>query len=325
MEKSIFGNTDLAVSALGLGCSRLGGNLQGGSRQQAIATLQKALEEGINFYDTADSYGQGQSERLLGKAFKSKREAVIFATKAGYSLSPMGALAAKVKPILKPLVQMLKPKSGSLAQAKGSLLRQDFSADYLTKSVEGSLRRLQTDYLDLFQLHSPPSDVIKAGEAFDTLARLQQQGKLRYYGVSCDTLEDAMLCLKAPGVSALQVEVSLLEQRAISTLLPAAQAAGIAIIARQPFASGKLFSGSEDPAEQTALEQFSVLAKQSERSLSHLALQFVHQLEGVSVVIAGANSVKHLADNMSALTAPLTTEQVGTLMAAAPTASTLTS
>ncbi|MEN8446474.1 MAG: aldo/keto reductase [Cyanobacteria bacterium J06555_13] len=130
MEKSIFGKTHLTVAALGLGCSRLGGNLQGGSRRQAITTLQKSLDEGINFYDTADSYGQGQSERLLAKAFKNKRDQVIISTKAGYSLSPVGVLAAKVKPILKPLVQMLKPKSGSLAQAKGSLLRQDFSTGY---------------------------------------------------------------------------------------------------------------------------------------------------------------------------------------------------
>ncbi|MEO1401609.1 MAG: aldo/keto reductase [Cyanobacteria bacterium J06635_1] len=323
MEKSTFGKTDLAVAALGLGCSRLGGNLQGGNRQQATATLQKALDEGINFYDTADSYGQGQSERLLGKAFKTQRDRVILATKAGYCLSPMGALAAKVKPMLKPLVRMLKPQSGSLAQAKGSLLRQDFSKDYLTQSVEGSLRRLQTDYLDLFMLHSPPTEIIEAGEAFDTLAMLKQQGKLRYYGVSCETLDDAMIALKAPGVSALQVEVNLLDQRATAELLPAAQQAGIAIVARQPFASGKVFQGSEDPAEQAEIERYRELAKQCDRTLSHLALQFVHQLDGVSVVIAGANSVKHLTDNISALTAPpLTPEQMGTLLATKPTAPT---
>lgn len=323
MKKSTFGKTDLNVTALGLGCSRLGGNLQGGNQKQAIATLEQALDEGINFYDTADSYGQGQSERLLGKAFKSKRDQVILTSKAGYCLSPVGALAAKVKPILKPLVRMIKPQSGSLAQAKGSLLRQDFSKDYLIKSLEGSLRRLQTDYLDLFMLHSPPSEIIKAGDAFDTLAMLKQQGKFRYYGVSCDNLEDALLCLEAPGVSALQVEIHLLDQRAILALLPAAKKSGIAIVARQPFASGKLFLGSEDPSEQSAIERFGELAKQCDRKLSHLALQFVHQLEGVSVVIAGANSVDHLTDNISALKSTLPPEQMNALLAGQTTASTL--
>ncbi|MEO0537415.1 MAG: aldo/keto reductase [Cyanobacteria bacterium P01_A01_bin.123] len=323
MEKRSFGKTDLTVAALGLGCSRLGGNLQGGNRKQAIATLQQALDAGINFYDTADSYGQGQSERLLGKAFKNKRDQVTFATKAGYGLSSMGALAAKVKPILKPLVRMLKPQGGSLAQAKGSLSRQDFSKDYLTQSVEGSLRRLQTDYLDIFMLHSPPTEIIKVGNAFETLAMLKQQGKLRYYGVSCETLEDALLCLEVSDISALQVEINLLDQRAVTELLPTAQQAGIAIVARQPFASGKLFQGSEDPDEQAGIERYRELAGQCDCSISHLALQFVHQLDGVSVVIAGANSVKHLTDNLNALAAaPLTTEQMGTLLATQSTAPT---
>lgn len=323
MKKNLFGQTDLNVTALGLGCSRLGGNLQGGNHKQTMATLQKALDAGINFYDTADSYGQGQSEKLLGKAFKTRREQVIFATKAGFCLSPMGALATKVKPVLKPLVRLLKPQRGSLAQAKGSLLRQNFSQDYLTQAVEGSLRRLQTDYLDLFMLHSPPTDIIKAGAAFETLSQLKQHGKLRYYGVSCETAEDALLCLDAPGVSALQVEINLLDQRMITALLPTAQESGIAIVARQPFASGKLFQGSDDPAEQAKIEHYRGLASQCDRTLSHLALQFVHQLDGVSVVLAGANNVKHLNDNLTALAAaPLTSAQMDSLLVAKSTAST---
>ncbi|MEM6256430.1 MAG: aldo/keto reductase [Cyanobacteria bacterium P01_D01_bin.156] len=323
MENNTFGKTDIAVTKLGLGCSRLGGNLQGGNRKQAIATLEQALDKGINFYDTADSYGQGQSERLLGKAFKGKRDRVILVSKAGYCLSPVGALAAKVKPILKPLVRMLKPQSGSLAQAKGSLLRQDFSKDYLIKSVEGSLRRLQTDHLDMFMLHSPPAETIKTEEVFDTLAMLKQQGKFRYYGISCDNLEDALLSLEAPGVSALQVEINLLDQRAVVDLLPAAKKAGIAIVARQPFASGKLFMGSEDSSEQADIDRFREIARQCDLKLSHLALQFVNQLEGVSVVLAGANSTQHLTDNIAAQKSALLPEQMDTLLAVKTTASTL--
>jgi aryl-alcohol dehydrogenase-like predicted oxidoreductase len=151
MKQNIFGTTELTVSTLGLGCSCLGGNLHKGNYRDGVATLQAALDAGVNFYDTASSYGQGQSELLLGKAFKQHRDQVILATKAGYCLSSARSLLAKAKPILKPLVSRFKSTSGSsIAKARSSLQRQDFTVDYLTQSIEGSLKRLQTDYLDLF-------------------------------------------------------------------------------------------------------------------------------------------------------------------------------
>jgi aryl-alcohol dehydrogenase-like predicted oxidoreductase len=311
MHHHSFGATKLRVSALGLGCSCLGGNLQRGSRRQSITTLHAALDAGINFYDTADSYGQGQSEKLLGQAFKHQRDQVIFATKAGYCLSSAGSFLSKAKPVLKPLVRMLKSKGSKLDKARGSFLKQNFSRDYLIQSVEGSLKRLQTDYLDLFQLHSPAAEVIQNIEVFETLADLQQQGKLRHYGVSCETTEDALLCLDVPGLSSLQVEVNLLTQEAITKLLPAAQQRGIAVIARQPFASGKLFKGSDEPIESEKIRHFAALAEQHNCSLARLALQFIHQLEGVDVVIAGANTLAHLAENVRAVEAPpLSDEQI---------------
>jgi len=320
MRQTSFGKTDLTVSVLGLGCSCLGGNLQKGDRQQATKTLQAALDAGINFYDTADSYGQGQSERLLGQTFKAQRDRVIFATKAGYQLSSAGSILAKAKPLLKPLVRLLKARQGgSLDKARGSMLRQDFSKPYLVKSVEGSLRRLQTDYLDVFQLHSPPTEVLRQGDVFETLANLKQQGKIRYCGVSCETLADAHLCFNYSGLSVLQVEINLLSQAGIQDLLSIAQEQGIAIVARQPFASGRLFRGSDEPVEQTVLEHYQRLAQQWDCSLAHLALQFVAQIEGVSVVIAGANTPAHLADNVHALQSKsLTPEQMTQLTQTQP-------
>lgn len=313
MEYQPFGNTDLKVSVIGLGCSRLGGNLSGGNKKEAVEMLHLALDSGVNFYDTADSYGQGQSEILLGKTFKHQRDRVIFASKAGYSLSPLGNIATKFKPILKPLVRSLRalkssnPNSNanSLSDARSSVLRQNFKRDYLINAIEGSLKRLQTDYLDLFQLHSPPSEILRTPEVWQTLATMKNQGKIRYYGVSCDTVEDALICLEQPGLSSIQLEINWLQQEAITKVLPLAQQQQVAIVARQPFASGKLLANQES---------VSASLKQRNRNLFQTALQFVLQQDGVSVVIPGASSCQHLKTNLGGLTAtPLSSEELQTL------------
>lgn len=301
MEYKKFGNTNLTVSTIGLGCSRLGGNLQGGSRQEAQTLLQEALEQGINFYDTADSYGQGQSEKLLGKAFKRQRDRVIFASKAGYHLSSLATFAAKFKPILKPLVRSLRPQTAALGQAKSSVLRQNFARDYLQQAVEGSLRRLNTDYLDLFQLHSPPKEILQTEEVWQTLENLQAQGKVRYYGVSCDTVEDALICLQQPKLSSIQLEINLLEQEAITRVLPLAMQKQVAVIGRQPFASGRLLT----------VENSLGASLQQGRNFLQTALQFVLQQDGISVVLAGVSSCQHLKTNLDALKAtPLSLEEL---------------
>lgn len=308
MKYQQFGNTDLEVSVIGLGCSRLGGNLKGGNKQEAVKMLHLALDSGINFYDTADSYGQGQSETLLGKTFKHQRDKVIFASKAGYSLSPLGSIAAKFKPVLKPIVQSLRSlksssNSNSLGDAKASVLRQNFDRNYLITAVEGSLKRLQTDYLDLFQLHSPPSEILQEAEVWQTLELLKKSGKIRYYGVSCDEIDDALYCLQQPGLASIQLEINWLQSKAIAEVLPPAQQQQVAVVARQPFASGKVFdSGKEILADLP-----------SARNISQAALQFVLQQSGVSVVIPGASSCQHLKDNLAALDSDLSQQELQAL------------
>jgi aryl-alcohol dehydrogenase-like predicted oxidoreductase len=319
MRHRKFGNTDLVVSELGLGCSRLGGNLERGSEKESVETLLKAFDSGINFYDTADSYGQGKSETLLGKTFKQKRDRVILASKAGYCLSSLGSVAARIKPLIKPLIQIVRPQKKALLQTRGALLKQNFSSDYIRQSVEGSLKRLQTDYLDIFQLHSPTSEVLASGEIFETLDALKTQGKFRYYGVSCDTVEDALLCLNYPGVSSIQIEINVLEQDAIAKLLPLAKAANKAVIARQPFASGRLFQsqGSQDgdQTDQIKNQKLQVFTEQSDRSITQTALQFLLQLDGISVVIPGASRPKHLQENLEVFSAkPFTEEELQYLL-----------
>src|SRR5438128_1723385 len=141
MEFRPLGKTDLKISALGLGCGRLGSVTQAGGDQAALRLLGKALDAGINFFDTADIYGQGASESLLSKALKGHRDRVVVATKAGYCLSRRGRLAKWVKPLLRRLIQLRPGFEKSVKKARASQTEQNFSGDYLARQIEASLRR----------------------------------------------------------------------------------------------------------------------------------------------------------------------------------------
>ena len=320
-----FGNTNLKVSEIGMGCSRFGGMIDQKDTKEIVNTLLQAFDRGINFYDTADMYGNGESETLIGRTFKDKRDRVIIASKAGYCLSSTGSFATKIKPLLKPLLRPLirwfRPMKKSLLQARSTQLYQNFSAPYLTQAIEASLRRLQTDYLDIFQLHDPPASLLESGDIIETLENLKSQGKIRYYGVGCRTVEDALICLKHPGFSSLQVEINLLHQEAITRLLPLAKKSNVAIIARQPFASGLIvkplidtkstqysFTEPEMQNKLNTIEKYQLLSNKGSRTITQVALQFVLKFDSVSVVVAGMSNRKQLEENISALTAPPFTE-----------------
>jgi aryl-alcohol dehydrogenase-like predicted oxidoreductase len=192
-------------------------------------------------------------------------------------------------------------------------LSQDFAPDYLTRSVEGSLKRLRTDYLDLFQLHSPPAQVLERAEFLGAIDKLKAQGKIRYFGVSCERAEDAALCL--PYVDALQLEISVLATGAVSSMLPAAAERGVAVIARECFGGGLLTKpvdalGLEhiipDEARRAAVHERIVAhhAEAADRGMSsrQLALRFVLEPPAVSVALLGMRTQEHLASNLQLLT-----------------------
>jgi aryl-alcohol dehydrogenase-like predicted oxidoreductase len=309
-----FGSTDLTVSEIGFGCARLGGIFQGTSRADMLETLHAALDAGITFFDTADMYCQGESEQLLGEAFRRRRDRVIIASKAGYCLPAQRVLASKVKPLLKPLIQHLGLKRRFVPSGIRGSLSQDFSSGYLLRAVEQSLRRLKTDYLDLYQLHSPPSAVLESGEYLEPLEKLKGQGKIRYYGVSCETTEDALLCLKFPGISALQIRFSLLDQSALARVVPDARNRGVALIARECFAGGLLAKPMDalgleemipDEAEREAKRQEIMenhrIADRDGRSLTQMALSYVLDTPGISVTLLGMRTAHHLSANLRLL------------------------
>ena len=174
-----FGNTDLQVSEIGLGCARLGGMLaqNQGRGESPLTLLHKAFEAGITLFDTADMYTQGESETLIGQAFRAKRDKVVIASKGGYCLPAQRKLLARVKPLIRPLARALGISRGNLPSSVSGTISQDFSPGYLSGAIEASLRRLQTDYLDLYQLHSPPGTVIAAGEWVEALEKLKLRAK----------------------------------------------------------------------------------------------------------------------------------------------------
>jgi aryl-alcohol dehydrogenase-like predicted oxidoreductase len=305
MKLREFGKTALRVSELGLGCARIGGVFQSDSKA-FIKLLSGACDAGINFFDTADMYSQGESEKLIGRALRSRRDQIVIASKAGYALPAQRRLAAMLKPILRPAVQLLKIRRDRLPSMSRGTITQDFSAAYLQRAVEGSLRRLRTDYLDLFQLHSPSLEVIERGEWHAAVDELKRVGKIRYYGVAVDSVEAGLAALRYPDVSSIQFTLSLLEQRGAG-LFPLALEHGAGGIAREVLANGLLVKSSAE----VDLKKYCSSPEEEAKRLSQLealraeeaaggpptltrALEFPRSVAGVSVALLGARNMEQL-------------------------------
>ena len=317
MNYRSFGSTGLKVSEIGLGCSRLGRGVLKMDKKESIRVLLRAFELGVNFYDTADTYTNGRSEKLIGSAFKDRRSQVIIASKVGMLPSSFYRLGKTLMPILRPIRRVIEPWRSSLKRV--SEHRQEFSPSYIKNSIEKSLKSLKTDYLDLYQLHNPPSWIIERGEVFETLELLKSQGKIRFYGISAKSIGDAILSLKYASISSLQVEFNLLQQKASEHLFPLLDQKEIAIIARAPLArglltkkmtdeSGELLNRLDLQMARAKVVGLSFLVNEN-RDLCQAALQFVLSRPQVSVVIPGTRKMKHLEDNVRALEAPPLTEQ----------------
>jgi aryl-alcohol dehydrogenase-like predicted oxidoreductase len=317
MRDRRLGGTDLTVSEVGFGCARLGGLFQGDDRAGGVRLLRTALDHGITLFDTSSMYTQGESERLLGEAFAGARESVVIATKAGYVLPAQRRLLAPLKPLLRPLIRRARLRGAQLPPALRGALSQDFSPAHLIRSAEQSLRRLRTDRIDLLQLHSPPSEMLENGDLLEPLERLRQQGKVRHYGVSCETTADVLLCLRLPEISSVQVRLSLLDGSALAEALPGAARRGLGVIARECYAGGLLSTPAagvdldtvvpEGPSHRRTLDRLREcerLAGRLGRPLPELALQFVLGQPGVSVTLLGMRHQAHLAGNLVHLAAP---------------------
>jgi aryl-alcohol dehydrogenase-like predicted oxidoreductase len=306
MQVRSFGSTDLRVSEFGLGCARIGGIFQGNAGG-FVNLVRAAFDGGVTFFDTADMYSQGESETILGRALRGDRHRVVIASKAGYVLPAQRRMIARIKPFVRPLIRLLKLRRSALPSVVRGAPTQNFSSTYLREAVEASLRRLRTDYIDLYQLHSPSAEAVERAEWLPALEDLKRAGKIRHWGISVDTIEAGRAALRFPGIASLQLVVSMLERGYAEALLPLAREKGVGVIARECLANGLLVKDEKDIDLQGAFPSAEERARRGEQlaecrraaatreiPLATLALEYASHLPGVSVSLVGTKSETQL-------------------------------
>ena len=301
MNYRTFGNTGWKVSEIGLGTWQIGGDWGDVDDSTAEKVLATAVENGVTFFDTADCYGEGLAETRLGRFVKTLSTEVVIATKIGRF-----------------------PRPG---------WPDNFSLKQFRKHTEDSLKRLGMETLDLAQVHCPPTDLLKRGEVFDWLRTLKQEGKIKQFGFSVESMEEAQICLHEKGVTSLQIIFNIFRQKPIESIFKQAQEKQVAIIVRLPLASGLLsgklnrntpfadndhrnfnrdgqkfnvgetFSGLPFEKGLELVESLKKLVPENQ-VLPQSALRWVLDFEAVSVVIPGSKSPRQVMDNCAASSLP---------------------
>lgn len=293
-----LGNTELNISELSFGTWGIGGQWGKTDDEESLRALDRAMDEGVNFFDTADVYGDGHSEELLAKATKGKASSIHIASKFC--------------------------RAGDIHDPN------NYSMERVMEYCENSLRRLNRDQIDLYQIHCPPIEVLKDGRVFEALEKLKEQGKIRYYGVSVETVEEGLFCLEHTNVNSLQVIFNIFRQKPLEELFPKAYEKGVGILARVPLASGLLtgkfnenamfeaddhrnfnrdgqefnvgetFAGLEFKKGVALSRQIDWIAE-GRGSLTHAALKWILEHKEISGVIPGFKNVKQVEDNLQAV------------------------
>lgn len=296
MKRRLFNRTGIEVSEIGLGCWQLGGSDWGAlNDESAFAILDAALEGGVNFFDTADVYGDGRSESLIGRFLRERKRQVFVATKLGRT---------------------------------SALYPNDYTEANVRAATEASLRRLGLEALDLTQLHCVPPEVLRQGDVFDFLRALKDEGKIQEFGASVESMEEAEVCLEQEGLCSLQIIFNIFRQKPIHALFAAAKEKKVAIIVRLPLASG-LLSGrigretrfspqdhrqyNRDGAAFNVGETFAGLPFEKGVELTEelrelvpegftmaqMAQRWILDFEAVSTVITGASRAEQVRENAS--------------------------
>lgn len=295
MKNRMLGKSQVMVSEVGLGCWQLGGLCWGDvDEKKAFDIMSTAVDNGVTFFDTADVYGTGRSEMLIGGFLKQYSEDIFVATKLGRFPEPGWP--------------------------------DNFSAKSMNTHTEASLKRLGVEALDLTQLHCIPTDVIAEGEVFETLRDLHKQGKIKNFGASVESMDEALMCLEQEGLASLQIIFNIFRQKPADVLFDKAKQKGIAIIARLPLASGllagKLTTDTEFPENDhrsfnedgqcfnvgetfagLGLEKGVELADTIKpmvpepMTMAQMAIRWILDYDAVSVVIPGASSPSQAESN----------------------------
>ncbi len=293
MKYRKLGRTGLQVSEIGFGSWAIGGTSYGPTDdEESLQAIEAAWQGGVNFFDTADTYGHGHSEQLLARFFKEKpRDKFILASKAGWDFYHGGS-------------------------------KKNFQTDYIRFACEESLKRLQFDFIDLYQLHNPSLELILNGDPVSVLDDLRKQGKIRFIGISVHSEEEALAAMGDPRVDTIQLIFNLLDQRMLEKVFPAAKEKNIGVIAREPLACG-LLSGKYKAGhkfvktdhrnrwteEKLALELEKISKMKNVLSTERLtlpraALEFVLDQDAVSTVIPGAKTAFQVEENLKSSNDP---------------------
>jgi aryl-alcohol dehydrogenase-like predicted oxidoreductase len=301
MNKRIFGNSNFNVSEVGLGCWQLGGDCWGDlDEAEALGILRAAVESGVNFLDTADVYGGGRSEQLIGKFLKENSDELFVATKLG---------------------------------RRDHVFPDNFTPANLRGCTEDSLKHIGVEALDLTQLHCLPAEILRRGEVFDEMRKQQAAGLIRHWGVSVESMEEALICLEQDGLTSLQIIFNVFRRKPAEILFEKAKAMNIAIIVRLPLASGLLsgklssnstFAENDHRGFNADGQFFNVgetfaglgLTKGTEladelkqfvpegMSMVAMALRWILDFNGITTIIPGASRVDQAQGNASASKLP---------------------
>ncbi|NMC45798.1 MAG: aldo/keto reductase [Chloroflexi bacterium] len=313
MQYRELGRTGWKISALSFGSWAIGGSWGSTKDDESIAALHRALDMGVNFFDTADVYGDGRSEKLLAKLRQERSEQFYIATKAGRRLDPHVAAG--------------------------------YNRANLNAFVERSLKNLETDTIDLLQLHCPPTDVYYMPEVFGILDDLVQAGKLRYYGVSVEKVEEALKAIEYPHVQSVQIIFNMFRHRPAELFFKQAKLRKMGVLARVPLASGMLtgkmkptttfdkddhrafnrhgeafdrgetFSGVDYEIGLQAVEELKAICPPN-MSLVQFALRWILMFDAVTCAIPGAKRPAQAQENFSAADLPaLSDETMGRVRA----------
>jgi aryl-alcohol dehydrogenase-like predicted oxidoreductase len=313
MQYRELGSTGYRISSISFGAWAIGGTWGDVNDDDSLAALHKALDCGVNFFDTADVYGDGRSERLLARLRRERSEPFYVATKAGRRLNPHVA--------------------------------EGYDRANLTAFVVRSLENLEVESLDLLQLHCPPTPVYSTEDVFGVLDDLKAQGKIRHYGVSVEKIEEAQLAIQQAGVQSVQIIFNMFRQRPREEFFAEAARQGVGILARLPLSSGMLsgkltaastFSPDDhrsfnregaafDKGETFSGLDYSVGLEAVERlrglvppgaSMAQLALRWILMFPAVTCAIPGAKRPDQVAENVAAAdVAPLSPETMAAIEA----------
>jgi aryl-alcohol dehydrogenase-like predicted oxidoreductase len=301
MQYRELGRTGFKVSTISFGAWAIGGTWGSVDDTESLAALNRALDKGVNFFDTADVYGDGRSERLMARLRKERSEKFYVATKAGRRLDPH--------------------------------VTAGYNRANLTAFVERSLKNLETDAIDLLQLHCPPTDVYYRPEVFEALDGLVAAGKLRHYGVSVERVEEALKAIEYPGVQSVQIIYNVFRQRPADLFFAEAQRKRVGILARLPLSSGMLagkmtrgssfaaddhrafnrqgqafdrgetFSGIDYEVGLKAVEALRALVPPG-TSMAQLALRWILMSPAITCAIPGAKRPSQVEENVAAAELP---------------------